>query len=80
MLPEIENDEFLRNLPQHFKDDLERVLKYDRKIDINYDCYLDELWSSIHICEGLMSPAQAEELRQKYYWPNIYKGLENEEE
>lgn len=37
MLAEIENDKFLKNMPEHFKIDLERVLKYDRKTSNLHD-------------------------------------------
>lgn len=65
----------ISKLPKYLKNDIEMVEKYDRTCSI-YDCYLDELWGSINSCmsDGLISPAEAEELRQKYYWKNIDKG------
>lgn len=70
----------ISNLPEYLKHDIEMVEKYDRKNCSVYDCYLDELWGSINSCmtDGVISPNEAEELRQKYYWKNMDKGGENE--
>ena len=64
----------IEELPEYLRHDIEMVEKYDRNTSTVYDCYLCELWGSINSC-GTISPAEAEELRQKYYWKNLSKGL-----
>ena len=72
-------EEWINNLPEYLKHDIEMVEKYDRKTSSFYDCYLDELWGSINSClhnDNLISESQAEELREKYFWVNLDKGAE----
>lgn len=66
----------IKNLPQYLKKDIEIVEKFSRKTSSVYDCYLEELWGSINscMCDGVISQAEAEELRQQYYWKNLAKG------
>lgn len=69
---------YLEKLPKYLKHDIEMIEKYDRKTSSLYDCYLEELWGSINACmyDGVISPAEAENLRQNYYWKNLSKGEE----
>lgn len=66
-------------LPKYLRHDIEMVEKYDRTTSTVYDCLLDELWGSINACwsDGIISDSEAEELRNKYYWNNLDKGLKN---
>lgn len=69
----------IEDLPKYLKNDIEMVEKFSRQTSTVYDCYLGELWGSINscMCDGVISPAEAEELRQKYYWKNLSKGLDD---
>ena len=68
----------ITKLPEYLRKDIEMVEKYDRTTSSVYDCYLDEVWGSINSCwaDGIISLSDAEELRKKYYWDNILKGVE----
>lgn len=68
----------INKLPKYLQHDIEMVEKYDRVTSTVYDCYLDELWGSINSCwaDGIISWGDAEELRKKYYWDNLAKGVE----
>lgn len=77
----IENKKFkeeLENrLPKYLLDDIERVKNYDRKCHF-YDCYLDEVYGSINMCqcEGIINPNEGDYLREKYYFGLLDKGVE----
>ncbi|WP_177162410.1 hypothetical protein [uncultured Fusobacterium sp.] len=66
----------INSLPEYLKNDIEMVEKYSNATISIYDCYLDELWGSINSClaDGKITPVEAEELRQKFYWKNLSKG------
>ena len=57
-------------VPEFLKEGIILVKKGRKKNDLLLDCYLDELNSSINVCEveSLISKEQADYLRNKFLW------------
>lgn len=65
----------INKLPKYLKDDINRVMNFDRK-DPFYDCYLDEVYGSINsaLCDGAISSDEADYLRKHYFFDILDKG------
>ena len=64
------NPAFEEMVPEFLKEGIILVKKGRKKNDLLLDCYLDELNSSINVCEveSLISKEQADYLRNKFLW------------
>lgn len=64
------NPFFEENIPSFLKESILKLRKCKIKNDGFLDCYLDEVNSSINVCEveHLISHEQADYLRNKYLW------------
>ena len=65
---ELYNPAYEKNVPAFLSDDIENMKKAKKRNSSILDCYLDELNSSINVCEveNIISKEQANYLRNKY--------------
>ena len=65
---ELYNPMYEKNIPSFLSEEIENMKKAKRSNSSILDCYLDEINSSINVCEieNLISKEQADYLRKKY--------------